>query len=195
MSPAAPVPPATDAALVARLRAGDAGAYRALRDAFEPSMLRVAADLVPSPAVAEEVVQDTWAAVLDGIAGFAGRCSLRTWIFRILRNRAIDSARRERRSIPLSALSGREQAPLDLDDLAGEGGDPLQHVLDAELRTLIAGAIGGLPRTWGTVVGLRDVVGWDAQELRAHLDVSEGNQRVILHRARKRVRAVLRPYL
>jgi len=161
---------------VEALRAGDEQAFEQLIRMYQGTLLRVAQMYVSSQAVAEEVVQETWLAVLNGIDRFEGRSSLKTWIFRILTNRAKTRAEREGRTIPLSG--GRE------DRLLGE-----------ETLLMIAGAIERLPPTQRAVIALRDVQGWSAEEVRNALELSETNQRVLLHRARAKVRAALEEYL
>jgi RNA polymerase sigma-70 factor (ECF subfamily) len=194
-----------DAALVDRLRAGDEAAFAELVREYQPSLLRFARLFVSTPAVAEEVVQETWLGVLKGIDRFEGRSSLKTWIFRILANTAKTRAQREGRSIPFSALEDAEgnfEPAVERSRFAGAGHWavpppqwPEERLLGAETRSVIAGAIQTLPPTQRAVISLRDIEGWSADEVRNALDLSETNQRVLLHRARARVRRELERYL
>jgi RNA polymerase sigma-70 factor (ECF subfamily) len=204
---------AADADVVARLRAGDQAAFRELVTHNHTAMVRFASGYVPSTAVAEEVVQDTWIAVIKGIDGFEGRSSLRTWIFRILANQARTRARREARSVPFSSLAGPgDDGPtVDPDRFLGADhpafpghwaspprsweGTPEQELLAGETRERVQDAIDMLPASQRAVISLRDVEGWSSQEVCDLLDISEGNQRVLLHRARAKVREALEEYL
>jgi RNA polymerase sigma-70 factor, ECF subfamily len=201
----------SDVQLVAALRAGDEETFRLLVREWNSSLLRVAQIFVPSRAVAEEVVQDTWLRVLGAIDRFEGRSSLKTWVFRILVNTAKTRAQREGRSLPFSALSDPARIPeaavaadrfLPDDDERFPGAWatppralPEERLLAAETREVVRQAIDGLPPTQRAVISLRDVEGWDAEDVRNALDVSEVNQRVLLHRARARVRRALEDYL
>jgi RNA polymerase sigma-70 factor (ECF subfamily) len=200
----------SDAELVERLRAGDEGAFEQLVDEYGLSMLRVAGLYVRDRAVAEEVVQETWLAVLNGIDRFEGRSSLKTWIFRILANRAKTRGEREGRSVPLSAIAADAEtgeASVDPERFFGPDGPapfawaapprdwPQKRVLDREALGVIEEAIEMLPETQQTVIRLRDVEGWSPQEVAEALQISDGNQRVLLHRARSKVRAALEDYL
>jgi RNA polymerase sigma-70 factor, ECF subfamily len=201
--------PSTDAAVVAALLAGDSAAFQALVDQYHATMLRVARGIVPSPSAAEEVVQEAWLAILDALPRFEGRSSLRTWMFRILVNRARTRAVREARSTPFSAFgpggSDGEDEPIDADRFDERGYwrapperwavTPEQLVGDHELVTRAEAAIESLPERQRTVLLLRDVNGWSSEEVRNALDLSETNQRVLLHRARAKVRAALEPHL
>lgn len=181
--------------LVQRLRARDEAAFEQLHARFHASMLRVAGNFVRSSAEAEEVVQDTWIAVLAGIDRFQGRSSFKTWLFRILINRARTRARRESRSTPFSALAP-DDAPADsLFDVASTIASPEQTVLNNELRAVLERAVATLPRLQRLVVSLRDIEGWSAEEVCGALKISGGHQRVLLHRARMQVREKLLPYL
>jgi RNA polymerase sigma-70 factor, ECF subfamily len=154
---------------------------------------------------AEEVVQETWIAVLEGIDRFEGRSSLKTWVFSILTNRARTRALRERRSVPFSALQeGRPEPDSFLppeDAWAGHWATPVRSLppeellLAAELRERVATAIRHLPSKQRAVVTLRDVEGWSADEVCGVLALSEVNQRVLLHRGRSTVRSALAGYL
>ncbi len=202
---------AADAKLVAELRAGDEDAFRRLVAEWHPMLLRVAQIFVPSRAVAEEVVQETWLRVLGALDRFEGRSSLRTWVFRILVNTAKTRAQREGRVIPFSALNdpGRIPEPavdpdrfLDADHERFPGhwsspprAMPEERLLAAETRGVIAAAIDELPAAQRAVISLRDVAGWDSAEVCNALDLTEVNQRVLLHRARAKVRRALENYL
>ena len=192
--------------LVAALRAGDENAFRELIGRYHASLVRVARMYVPTRALAEEVAQETWLAVLEGIDRFEGRSSLKTWIFRILTNRAKTRGIREARSLPFSSLAGDDPAvPTDRfrDPEDGWPGHwsapprafPEERLLAAETRQVIDDAIERLPETQRTVIRLRDVDGWSAEEVCNALTLSETNQRVLLHRARSAVRAALERYL
>jgi RNA polymerase sigma-70 factor (ECF subfamily) len=189
--------PDSDAALLARLQAGDEEAFVALVRRHHGAMLRLACSLVPSRAVAEEVVQETWLGVLRGIAGFEGRSSLQTWLFRILVNRARTAGARERRSV---AMGGAEPA-VDAArfDTAGRWLSPPAHWTDqaddrlhaAEVAGRLRSAITELPDRQREVVTLRDVEGLSSEDVCAILEISEVNQRVLLHRGRSRLRQVI----
>jgi RNA polymerase sigma-70 factor, ECF subfamily len=201
-----------DDELLAALRAGDEDAFRELVDRHSPAMLRVALTYVPSRAVAEETVQETWLAVLRGLDGFEGRASLKTWVFRILTNLAAKGGSRERRSAPFSALAAAEDdggpsvdperfLPADHEQWPGHWAlaprawpTPEDGLLSGETRAVVVAAIRDLPETQRTVIALSDVEGWDADEVCAALEISAGNQRVLLHRARTAVRAALERY-
>ena len=200
-----------DMQLVDALRAGDEAAFEALMTMYGAAMLRVARMFVASQAVAEEVVQETWLAVLNGIGRFEGRSSLKTWIFRILTNIAKTRGRREGRTLPFSALERPDAVPepaveperfLDPEHPRWPGhwaskptAWPEERLLGAETRETIERAIEALPAAQRAVISLRDVEGWAAEEVCNALDVSETNQRVLLHRARSKVRRALEEYL
>jgi RNA polymerase sigma-70 factor, ECF subfamily len=194
-----------DAKLVERLRARDENAFMELIRELNPSLLRVARMFVPTAAVAEDVVQETWLAVLNGIDRFEGRSSLKTWIFRILTNTAKTRGERERRSVPFSALDtedGGYEPAVERSRFTGTGhwavlprAWPEDKLLAAETLAVIEHAIERLPQTQRTVITLRDVEGWTADEVRNALELSETNQRVLLHRARAKVRNALEQYL
>ena len=196
--------------LLEALRAGDADAFADLTRSLHASLVRVAQIYVSRRSLAEEVVQETWLAVLEGLDRFEGRSSLKTWIFRILANRAKTRAQRERRTIPFSALEpGRIQEPaLEPERFRGAEdprwpghwaappqGWPDEKLLSAETRDKLAEAIEALPASQRAVVSLRDVEGWSSEEVCNALDISETNQRVLLHRARSKVRKALEEYL
>jgi RNA polymerase sigma-70 factor (ECF subfamily) len=198
-----------DAELVSRLRAGDESAFVALVDAYSPGMLRLAMLYAPSRAVAEEVVQETWIGVLRGIDGFEGRSSLKTWIFRILTNTAKTRAERESRTVPFSSAWGpsaeRGEPSIDAgaflppDDArwpsmwasSPASWGPEEQLLGTEAREQVEAAIAALPRAQREVITLRDVEGLDGTEVCELLELSDGNQRVLLHRARAGVRRAI----
>lgn len=203
----------SDARLIEALRGGDEAAFASLIDSHGSSLLRVARAYVGSRAVAEEVVQETWLGVVQGIERFEGRSSLRTWIFGILTNVASTRAARERRSVPFSTLAAREAAQgervVEPERFFGPDHDrwpdhwavgptawptPEEGLLSMEARELIARAIETLPLAQRTVISLRDIEGWPSGEVCAALEISEGNQRVLLHRARATVRNSLESY-
>jgi RNA polymerase sigma-70 factor (ECF subfamily) len=202
---------ADDHLLVERLRAGDEEAFMDLVQEWSPSMLRVARMYVPSQAVAEDVVQETWLGVLNGIDRFEGRSSLRTWVFSILVNRARTRGERERRTVPFAALAREEsdEGPVvDPDRFVREGSDigawasppvrwwqePERALDSAEAVERIQSEIEKLPEKQRLVITMRDVDGLSSDEVRSALDISETNQRVLLHRARSKVRAALEDY-
>jgi RNA polymerase sigma-70 factor (ECF subfamily) len=201
----------TDEQLVAALRAGDESAFRSVVRDWHSSLLRVAQIFTPSRAVAEEVVQETWLRVLGALDRFEGRSSLKTWVFRILVNTAKTRAQREGRTIPFSALQDASRVPepaveperfLPDDHPHHPGGWaapprqlPEERLLAAETRERIASAIEALPANQRAVISLRDVEGWTSEEVCNALDISEVNQRVLLHRARARVRQALEDYV
>ncbi len=184
-----------DDRLVAALRAGDESAFSEVVARWSPGLLRIARPHVPSWEVAEDVLQETWIAVLRSIDGFEGRGSLRSWVIGILLNQARYHGRRERRSLPFASLrrggprTGWWVVPPARTEGPGER-------LDAEaLRHDLTAAIAGLPPRQREVVTMRDVLGLPASEVCTVLGVSEGNQRVLLHRARSRVRRRLAAHL
>src|SRR3954449_267312 len=200
-----------ESALVRALREGDEGSFTALVDSYSPALLRLARTYVRTQDVAEEVVQETWLGVLRGIDRFEERSSLKTWLFTILRNTAISRGERERHSMPMSSLTpeGDDGPALDPDRfLAADHPSypghwaigptawpvPEEGLLAGETREIIAQAIRELPPTQRAVIALRDVEGWPPEEVCEALEVSEGNQRVLLHRARTKVRAALEAY-
>jgi RNA polymerase sigma-70 factor, ECF subfamily len=186
-----------DMELIQRLRAGDEQAFVVLVRRHHESMIRLASSFVPSRAVAEEVVQDTWMGVVRGIGNFEGRSSLRTWLFRILVNRARTAGTRERRSV---AIGDAEPAvdPSRFDEAGAWLSPPEQWIEEADDR-LRSGKLAGrirsvieeLPARQREVVTLRDVEGLSSDEVCHVLEITDGNQRVLLHRGRSRVRQVL----
>jgi RNA polymerase sigma-70 factor (ECF subfamily) len=203
-----PLPP--DDELVARLRAGDEAAFAAALDAWSAGMRRVARGFVATAASAEDVVQDAWLAVIEGLGGFAGRSSLKTWVFRILVNIAKRRGARESRTVAWSALPAAVDAGPTVDpsrflpaghewaghwrELPSPWPRPEQAVLDGEVRARAAAALAGLPARQRVVITLRDVEGYDAAEVCSILEITAANQRVLLHRARAAVRAELERY-
>jgi len=204
---------AADARLMKALTDGDEAAFKTLIDTHSSSLLRVARVYVGSRAVAEEVVQETWLGVLRGVERFEGRSSLKTWIFKILTNIASTRAARERRSVPFSSLAAREaadgEAAVDPERFLPADHDrwphhwalgptawqtPEEGLLSAETRELMLQAIADLPPAQQTVISLRDIDGWPSHEVCSALEISEGNQRVLLHRARAKVRNALEGY-
>jgi len=195
--------------LVAALRKGDERAFGRLVDLHHPAMVRLARTYVGSDAVAEEVVQEAWAALVRGIDRFEGRSSLKTWLFSIVKNRASSAYSRERRSLPLSALGpgedeGAATVPAERFQtgtdpaLAGRWASPPRpwedggrRLLSLELRGELRRGLEGLPRRQRLVVALRDVEGMEASEVCRLLDLSEENQRVLLHRGRACLRQAL----
>ena len=209
-----PALPPDDHRLVDSLRAGDESAFEMLIDRYHSSLLRLAMLFVPSRAVAEEVVQETWLGVLQGLARFEGRSSLKTWIFRILTNRARTRGQREGRSIPFSAIwnpdSDAADPAVEADRFyppehasAGHWVSRPQHwealpedrLIGLETRAQIQQAIDALPPSQREVIRLRDVEGWTSEEICNVLEITETNQRVLLHRARSKVRRTLEQYL
>jgi RNA polymerase sigma-70 factor, ECF subfamily len=202
---------AADAQLLDALRAGDEGAFAALVREYHSSLVRVARIYVSTLASAEEVAQETWLGVLNGLDRFEGRSSLRTWIFRILTNIAKTRAQREGRTLPFSALQepGRvPEAAVDADRFLDPEHPrwpghwaikpqawPEEALVAAETRERIAEAIEALPASQRAVITLRDVEGWDSADVCNALGLTETNQRVLLHRARSKVRGALESYL
>jgi RNA polymerase sigma-70 factor (ECF subfamily) len=198
-----------DAGLVGALREGDEAVFARLMQTYNSALLRVAATHVSSRAVAEEVVQETWLAVIRGLERFEGRSSLKTWIFKILTKIASTQGAREHRTVPFCSLDGDDGRPFDADrffpdDNGRLGGHwrpaptrwetPADAIVSGEIREVVAGAIEALPASQRAVISLRDVEGWPAADTCAALGLSDGNQRILLHRARTKVRAVLERY-
>jgi RNA polymerase sigma-70 factor (ECF subfamily) len=203
---------AEDGLLVEALRRGEEAAFVSLVQRYGPLMLRVALGYVRTQAVAEEVVQETWLGVLRGIDRFEGRSSLKTWLFRILVNRARTRGVREHRSLPLSALEASDgdglvdpNAFLDAAHPAWGGwwasypssweGIPDERVLARETLGLARAALESLPERQREVLVLRDVIGMEPEEVCEALGISDGNQRVLLHRGRAKIRRALEPHL
>ncbi len=201
-----------DAELVAALRRGEEAAFAELLDAWGPALLRLARLHVPSQAVAEEVVQETWLAVLRGLPGFEGRSSLRTWVFSILLNLARTRGQRERRVLPFAALRERWERggpAVPPERFQGRGGerpgwwaapparwaDPHEQLETKAAHAALQAAIGTLPPRQREALVLRDVLGLGAEEACSVMGVSDGNHRVLLHRARSKVRLALERHL
>jgi RNA polymerase sigma-70 factor (ECF subfamily) len=196
-----------DRAVVTALCDGDEGAFAALVELHHRSLVRIATFYVRDRAVAEEVAQETWLAVLEGIARFEGRSSLKTWIFAILANRAKTRGERERRQLPISALTASDEPEVPLERFLPPD-DPRQplgwalpprawpeeRLLTRETVRFVRDAIDLLPPAQQAVIALRDIEGLSAGEVAAALDISAGNERVLLHRARSRVRRELEEY-
>lgn len=200
-----------DRELVRRLRDGDESAFVELIDRYGATMLRVAQMYVRDRGTAEEVVQETWLAVLNGIGRFEERSSLKTWLFRILTNRAKTRGQRDGRMVPFSALAGAgddaNEPSVDPDRFLGPDSPhpgawaappvpwPQEKLLEGETLGVIQMAIGKLPEAQREVILLRDVDGWTPMQVSEVLGITDGNQRVLLHRARSKVRAALEEYL
>jgi RNA polymerase sigma-70 factor (ECF subfamily) len=196
--------------LIDGLRAGDESAFTQLVDMYHGPMLRVSMGFVSSRAVAEEVVQEAWLGVLKGLDGFEGRSSLKTWIFRILTNIAKTRGQKEGRSLPFSSLEPNEPAvdprrfqPDDHPQFPRAWSEPPQSwsrvpedvLLSNETKKVINEAIDSAPEAQRIVITLRDVEGLSSEDVCNALQISETNQRVLLHRARARVRKALEQYL
>ena len=202
-----------DAELLARLRAGDEEAFMTLVDKYGPLMLRIALTHVRTRAVAEEVVQEAWLGVLQGLDRFEGRSSLKTWILRIVANRARTRGEREARTVPFSSLAPEADEdgpavnperflPADHPTYPGAWAIPPhswarlpeEKLLATESLHEVRAAIAKLPPRQQEVIVLRDVEGWSPEEVSEALELTPGNQRVLLHRARSKVRADLEHY-
>lgn len=199
-----------DAQLVAAVKRRDEAAFVALVERYQRPLLRLALVYCRSLAIAEEIVQDTWLAVIQGIDRFEGRASFKTWLFHILVNRARTRAEREGRAVSFSSLAEEAEAPGEpavpadrfrpLDDkwpnnwalppqAWGESADA--GLLADETMDLVKRAIAELPTAQQQVITLRDIEGWTPQDVCNVLMISETNQRVLLHRARSHVRSAL----
>lgn len=213
-SGAAQVVAPDDGSVIDALRHGDEGAFARLVDQYHPSLRRVARLYIANRAVADEVVQDTWLGVIQGIWAFERRSSLKTWIFRILINRAKTRAAREGRMVPFPRFDAAAEAaeaviapdrfqPVDHPTEPGRwtrpppdlGASPERWLLAQEVRQHLQSAIAALPEHQRLVLILRDVEGCSTEEVCNALGFQETNTRVLLHRARAKVRAVLEPYL
>ncbi len=199
-----------DKALLVALRGGDERALTDLVERYHGSLIRTVMAYVRDRDVAEEVVQETWIAVIKGLDRFEGRSSLGTWIFRIATYQARSRGQRERRTIPLSALDpGPDEPSVDADRFRGPddrwtggwltppgswGADASERLLARETQQVVASTLAELPDAQRTVMSLRDIQGWSSDEVCEALDISPGNQRVLLHRARSRVRGALERY-
>ena len=203
-----------ESGLLEALRKGDERAFAQIVDRYSGSLLRVAMAYVPSRAVAEEVVQETWLGVFEGLSRFEGRSSFKTWLFTILTNRAKTRGQRESRYVAFAEKSnsedGDEGGGVDLDAFIQSGGQaghwiepphawdhgtPERLALSKESREQIEKAIEILPDTQRQVITLRDLEGVSSDDVCNILDVTETNQRVLLHRARSRVRKTLARYV
>ena len=200
-----------DRDLVAALRAGDEAVFASLVRELGPGMLRIARNHISTHAVAEEVVQEAWLAALNSLDRFEGRSSFKTWLYRILMNTAMSRGEREARSIPFATLAGEgmEGEPaVDPSRFQAEGrwaghwtgpveswASPEPRLLEAEVRELIDKTIAQLPRAQATVITMCDIEGFEPDEICNVLDISLTNQRVLLHRARSRVRRALEEYM
>jgi RNA polymerase sigma-70 factor (ECF subfamily) len=196
--------------LITRLRAGDERAFELLVRRHHRTMLAVARQYVSTRAVAEEVVQEAWLGVIKGIDRFEGRSSLATWILRILVNIAKTRGAREARSVPYAALAGPDEPAVEPERFRGPDDQyaggwwafpqdwtrlPEQALLQRETLKVVTDAIEALPALQRSVITLRDVQGCGPEDVCDLLDISDGNQRVLLHRARSRVRAALEGHL
>jgi RNA polymerase sigma-70 factor (ECF subfamily) len=192
----------SEARLVSRLREGDEAAFRELVRSMHRALARVALAFVGTPEAAEEVVQETWLVVVSDIDRFEGRASLRTWIGAILVNRAKTRGARDKRTIPFSALglgAPDETDPVEPERFSAGGfwtappksWDPEDLALRKEACEVIERTLAELPPAQRTIVNLRDLEGWSSEEVCNVLDVTETNQRVLLHRGRMRLRAAL----
>jgi RNA polymerase sigma-70 factor, ECF subfamily len=204
-----------DTQLIDALKRRDEAAFVWLVQQYQGPLLRLALVYARSRAVADEIVQDTWLGVLQGIERFEGRSSFKTWLFRILVNRARTRAEREARTVPFSALGDAALEPAEpavpAERFLGPadpqwpfhwavppkswGASPEEQLLTRETFDLVERAIAALPPAWREVITLRDVEGWTAEEVCNVLGISETNQRVLLHRARSKVRAALEEHL
>jgi RNA polymerase sigma-70 factor (ECF subfamily) len=192
--------------LVRALRQGDEQAFASLLGRYHGALVRFAGTFVHDRATAEEVVQDTWLGVIRGLDKFRGDCSVKTWIFRIMINTAKTRAVREHRTLPFSALGDETGEPtVGPERFLADGhwasaptswsSIPEERLLAGETLGRIQDAIEALPPMQRQVITLRDVGGWTSDEVCTLLDLSEVNQRVLLHRARSKVRAALQAYL
>jgi RNA polymerase sigma-70 factor (ECF subfamily) len=201
---AAGAPRTEDADLVARLRAGDEGAFSTLVNSLHGRLLALARTIAPSEAVAEEAVQETWLAVIKGVHRFEGRSALSTWVFSILVNRARSISTRERRT---ERLTSESEGAAELEPGMGPKGrweempvtwgleDPESAMLSRETLAAVEEALNNLPPAQRMVVLIRDVEGLSAEDACNILGITETNQRVLLHRARVRVRRAVDRYM
>ena len=197
--PSTPGASEEDEALLARLRDGDEEAFAALVRRWHPVLVNVARRYVPTQAIAEEVAQEAWLGLLDGLGRFEGRSSLRTWLFRILINRAITRGTRERRTLPFSAFGEEgDGGPPESERFTAEGAwaeapaELPEAVLErSETRRELLAALDTLPERQRAAVLLRDVAGLSGEEAAAALDLTPVHLRVLLHRGRGRLRETL----
>ena len=197
--------PRDETGLLMALRGGDEAVFMAIVEAWGPAMLRLARAHVSSQAIAEEVVQEAWVGILRALDRFEGRSSLKTWAFRIVANIAKTRGAKESRSVPFSAatVDGEEGPAVDPDRFQSPGDRypghwqtppapwPEHRLEAAETLNAALAAIAGLPARQREIITLRDIVGFSAEEACNALDVTETNQRVLLHRARSTVRNAL----
>lgn len=198
-----------DTALLAALRQGDESAFAQIVDAWSPGMLRLARCHVSTDASAEEVVQEAWIGVLRGLGSFEGRSRLRTWVLRIVVNIAKTRGQQEHRVTPFSSVTGSDEPTVDPDRFQSArephpGGwrvfppewpaFPEGAVLSAEINHVVRAALSSLPQAQRVVMELRDIHGYEAAEVCGALNLSDGNQRVLLHRARAAVRQRIESY-
>jgi len=215
-APTGVIASADDLRLIEALRRRDEAAFAALIDQYHTSLLRLAQLYVSDRPAAEEVVQDTWLGVLKGIDRFEGRSSLKTWLYRILTNRAKTRGVRDAnaRSVPFSALWDADAEPFEpavepdrflppdhpqwpghwIESVNAWGDHPEERLLSREARAQIQAAIEQLPPAQHEVITLRDIEGWSSEEVCNTLGISGTNQRVLLHRARSKVRRALERY-
>lgn len=202
----------SEAELLARLRLGDEHAFQSLVEMHHGRMMAIARTYVKTHAVAEEVVQETWLSVLKGLRGFEGRSTLKTWILRILVNTAMLRGGREARSVPFSTLlADQEGGPAVAPERFRAPGEPFagdwatypndwrslpeNRLLGRESLDVVRSAIAELPESQQRVIALRDVAGYSAEEACETLEISDANQRVLLHRARSHVRTALERHI
>jgi len=204
--------PTDEASIVARLRSGDEQAFASIVESWSGGMIRLARNYVSTHDSALEVVQETWLAVIAGLARFEGRSTLKTWVYRILINTAQRRGRSESNSTPMSSLgiTDDDSGPTVDPDRFRKPGEPYAHhwqefpvpwpspedsTLSSELRDLIAQAVDTLPVRQRIVITLRDIEGCDSDEVCELLDITPANQRVLLHRARAAIRAAIEDYV
>lgn len=194
-----------DSELIAKLRAGDEATFKRVVGELSPGLARLVRGAVRDPALAEEVVQDTWLAVVTGLDAFEERSSFWTWVSRIALNRARTAAIRAARTVPVSSLE-RDDQPVDVDRFGPNGmwarrprpwidEDPESLLARKEVMVRLDAALDELPERQREVVVLRDVLGWTSEEVCNVLELEETNQRVLLHRGRTRLRALLEEML
>jgi RNA polymerase sigma-70 factor (ECF subfamily) len=199
-----------EAELLMRLRDGDEAAFNLLFDRYHALTVRVARSYVRSQSVAEEVAQDAWIGVIEGLRQFEGRSSLKNWIVRIAVNKARTRGVREARSLPFSALVREDDDGIDLGRFRGPGDAfpghwtsyprtwrslPEEATAMHETLSVVQKAIEALPERQRLVLILRDIDGWESAEVATALELTDANERVLLHRARTKVRAVLERHL
>ncbi len=195
-----------DDGLLARLREGDEGAFRHLFRTHHASMVSFAHSFIRDRTAAEEAVQDTWIAVMAGISSFEGRSSLKSWIFAIVANKARTKAKRESRMVPFASFGSASEPALDADRFTPEGSwdsppglwsdiTPERVVAGRELLSHVRAILETLPASQRTVVTLRDIEGLSAPETCEVLEISEANQRILLHRGRSRIRQAIEDLL